>query len=337
MCFAAMQLGQQTLPFKKVVRLANGQEAICLPHTKPSMWSGFVCQLCKLTFKTKQALAGHKTSLLHKGRMGDQSNVVVAAPTHMVFPAITPSAQSSGTSTPVCSPVTPSSSTASSSIASTCSRKQRYVRISRPKLTRGATIRKRWSVFSKADIVEFLSKFEDSEENSSKKYAVTARLFKVPVGNLSRWWKNREAILKRADELRQCMLLGIKQRQHSQKNCKLTKHWEYNQSLQPVLKSLENSIAEQQNKKRPVSLGFVNRVCRQKIADLDAMGFPVTFHGQPLQVSKTWCWKMMLTLGYTSRRRSKIRPTSVEAYIVIFVFDFVFVSMRLWCVLLFSL
>jgi hypothetical protein len=182
-CFAAMEFGQQTLPFKKIMRLANGQEAICLPHTKPSMWSGFACQLCKLTFKTKQALAGHKTSILHKGRVGDQTNVVVAAPLHMVFPAITPSAQSSGTSTPVCSPVTPSSSTASSSIARACSRKQQYVRISRPKLTRGATTRKRWSVFSKADIVESLSKFEDSEVNN-KKYAVTARLFKVPVGNL---------------------------------------------------------------------------------------------------------------------------------------------------------
>ena len=73
MCFAAMEFGQQTLPFKKVVKLANGQVAISLAPIKPSMWSGFACQLCKLTFKTKQALAGHKTSLLHKGRMGDQT------------------------------------------------------------------------------------------------------------------------------------------------------------------------------------------------------------------------------------------------------------------------
>jgi hypothetical protein len=90
--------------------------------------------------------------------------------------------------------------------------------------------------------------------------------------------------------------------------------------LLPVLKNIENCIIEQQMKKRPVSLGFVHRVCLRKIADLDAMGFPVTFQGQPLQVSKTWCWKMMLTLGYTSRRRSKIRPTSVEAHIVSFCF-----------------
>ena len=69
-------------------------------------------------------------------------------------------------------------------------------------------------------------------------------------------------------------------------------------------------------KKRPVCLGMVHRVCRRKLADLEAMGFPVTFRGQPLKISKTWCWKMMLTLGYTSRRRSKIRPTSVEADIL---------------------
>ena len=122
------------------------------------------------------------------------------------------------------------------------------MRISLEKLTRVATIRTRWSVLSQAEIIEALRKFENCEVDN-KKYAITARLFKVPVGNLSRWWKSREAILKRADDLRERMLLGIHQRQHSQKNCKLHK---------PVL-------------------------------------------------------KMMLALGYTSRRRSKIRPTSVEA------------------------
>jgi len=206
-----MEFGQQTLPFKKVVNLANGQVAISLAPIKPSMWSGFVCQLCKLTFKTQQGLAGHKTSVLHKCRMGDQINLDAAA-----SPAITPSAQSSGTSTPVCALVTSSSSTASSSIASTCSRKQRYVRISRAKLTRGANIRKRWSVLSKAEVIEALRKFENSEVDN-KKYAVTARLFKVPVGNLSRWWKSREAISKQAlghsataaEELQIAQALGV--------------------------------------------------------------------------------------------------------------------------------
>ena len=321
-CFAAMELGQQTLPFKKTVILANGQEAICLPHTRPSMLSGFACQLCKLTFKTKQGLAGHKMSLLHKGRMGDQTKVVEAAPTPLVFPATTSSAQSSGTSTPVCSPVTPSSSTAnsscpaaSSSIASTRRRKKHYVGVSRAKLTRGASHRKRWSVIQQADIIEAISKFEDSEVEK-KSYAVTARLFNVPVGNLSRWWNRRENILEKAEELRQCMLLGVNQRKHLKKLSTLRSYWNYNRSLQPLLKNLENCIVEQQKKKRPVCLGMVHRVCRRKLADLEAMGFPVTFRGQPLKISKTWCWKMMLTLGYTSRRRSKIRPTSVEADIL---------------------
>ena len=319
-CFAAMELGQQTLPFKKTVILANGQEAICLPHTRPSMLSGFACQLCKLTFKTKQGLAGHKMSLLHKGRMGDQTKVVEAAPTPLVFPATTSSAQSSGTSTPVCSPVTPSSSTAnlscpaaSSSIASTPPKKKRYMRLSRPKLTKGACQRKRWSLLQQAEILEAI--IEDSEVEK-KTYAVTARLFKVPVGNLSRWWNKREIILRKAEDLRQCMLLGVKQRKHLQKLCNTRSHWNYNKSLQPLLKNLENCIVEQQKKKRPVCLGMVHRVCRRKLADLEAMGFPVTYRGQPLKVSKTWCWKMMLTLGYTSRRRSKIRPTSVEAHII---------------------
>ena len=85
------------------------------------------------------------------------------------------------------------------------------------------------------------------------------------------------------------MLLGVKQRKHLQKLCTLKSYWNYNQSLQPLLKNLENCIVEQQKKKKKHILcaweWYI--VCRRKLADLEAMGFPVTYRGQPLKVSKT--------------------------------------------------
>jgi hypothetical protein len=143
-----------------------------------------------------------------------------------------------------------------------------------------------------------------------------ARKFGVPAGNISRWWRNRGAIFGRAEELRQRMLLGLRQRQHADESARLKIPWSYNQTLRPLLKHLELQIKNRQNTKRPVTLGFVKRVCAQKVKQLTEIGHAPTFRGQPLTASPTWCWRVMVTLGYTSRRRSKIRPTSVEAFFV---------------------
>ena len=156
-----------------------------------------------------------------------------------------------------------------------------------------------------------------SQENGNIQYADISKQHLVPVGNLSRWWKNREAITQRADELRQRMLLGARQRRNSDRSSSLNIHWKYNQSLEPLLKHIETQTQVRQESKRPVTLSFVKRACVARIKLMEDIGITPMFRGKALTASTTWCWRAMVALGYTSRRRSKIRPTSVEVLLTI--------------------
>ena len=314
---------QTTLPFRRFVMLPYGLEATLLP-TPPC--SGFSCSRCNLSFKSKQALCGHTTSILHKRRLPAapacpvpaclvQPLVFVASPCTPVAVEATsfelgPTTASSSTSCPERS----SSDSNISEVIPTVSRKQSYhVKLTRPKLTRGASKRCKWSLLIQAEILEDIC--QSIHDQRPTRFLEVAQKFGVPVGNISRWWKTRAAIFKRAEELRQRMLLGLRQRQHADKSTSLKIHWSYNQTLRPLLKHLELQIQNRQKTKRPVTLGFVKRVCAQKVKQLTEIGHAPTFRGQPLTASVTWCWRVMVTLGYTSRRRSKIRPTSVEVFL----------------------
>ena len=166
-----------------------------------------------------------------------------------------------------------------------------------------------------AEIIEGMS--ESQESSGNVQYAQISQQHLVPIGNLSRWWKNREAITQRADELRQRMLMGARQRRNSDRTSSLHIHWKYNQSLEPLLKYIEAQIKVRQESKRPVTLSFVKRACVARIKLLVDCGITPMFRGKALTASTTWCWRVMVALGYTSRRRSKIRPTSVEVLLTI--------------------
>jgi hypothetical protein len=168
-------------------------------------------------------------------------------------------------------------------------------------------------VLTQAEILEDIC--QSIHDQRPTRFLEFAQKFGVPVGNISRWWRNRGAIFKQAEELRQRVLLGLRQRQHADKSARLKIHWSYNQTLPPLLKHLELQIQSRQKTKRPVTLAFVKQICAQKIKQLTEIGHVPTFRGQPLTASVTWCWRVMVTLGYTSRRRSKIRPTSVEVFL----------------------
>jgi hypothetical protein len=317
-----MDTRQRTLLFRRFVLLPNGQQATVLPKTKPI--SGFVCGICNLGFKTKQGLLGHTTSTLHKGRIlpetavsvvtsGNVATLLLATSSSATEPAdpitsVESMAASSSTSSPACIP------TAAGSRVVKMTRRQKipHVKVNRPRLTRGAAKRCKWSVMQQADVIEAVFGTE-----AEQRFAILAEKLAVPIGNISRWWQNRDAILQRADELRQRMLLGLKQRQHSDRLSSLKIHWKYNQSLEPLLKYLETEILNhRKTTKRPVSLGYVKRICKHKIAQMTQIGITPMFRGEPLKASTKWCWRVMMTLGYTSRRRSKIRPTSIDAAVV---------------------
>lgn len=165
-----------------------------------------------------------------------------------------------------------------------------------------------------AEIIEDMS---GSQEGGTVQYAHIFKQHLVPIGNLSRWWKNREAITQRANELRERMLLGARQRRNSDRSSSLNIHWKYNQSLEPLLKHIETQIQARQDTKRPVTLSFVKRACVARIKLMEDIGVTPMFRGKALTASTTWCWRVMVALGYTSRRRSKIRPTSVEVLLTI--------------------
>ena len=270
---AAMDTRQKVLPFRRFVVSPNGQQATVLPKTKPI--SGFVCSICNLGFKTKQGLLGHTTSTLHKGRIlpetavsvvtsGNVATLLLATSSSVTEPAdastpVESLGASSSTSSPACIP------TAAGLRAVKKTRRQKipHVKVNRPKLTRGAAKRCKWSVMQQADVIEAVF-----ETDAEQRFATVAEKLAVPIGNISRWWQNRDAILQRADELRQRMLLGLKQRQQSDRSSSLKIHWKYNQSLEPLLKHLESEIVNRQNMKRPLTLGFVKRICTNKIVQL---------------------------------------------------------------------
>ena len=316
---------QKILPFRRFVVLPNGQQASVLP-TKLPPCSGFSCSICNLSFKTKQALCGHNTSALHQRRLPAVPACPAPAPAQPLVFAVSPCTPIAVETTPFeLGPTTASSSTSSparsssdsniSEVIPTVSRKMSYhVKLTRPKLTRGASKRCKWSLLTQAEILEDIC--QSIHDQRPTRFLEVAQKFGVPVGNISRWWKTRAAIFKRAEELRQRMLLGLRQRQRADQSTSLKIHWSYNQTLRPLLKHLELQILNRQKTKRPVTLGFVKRVCAQKVKQLTEIGHAPTFRGQPLTASPTWCWRVMVTLGYTSRRRSKIRPTSVEAFFV---------------------
>ena len=313
-----MDSRQGILPFRRFVMLPTGSQATLLPTRNPI--SRFVCSTCNLGFKTKQGLLGHTMSTVHKARMTREADVSATSASQqapLVFAASSSTATSPGTMTSALEPMAASSSASSSVCGPTEAsavtvkaggrRKTRHVKVKRAKLTRGAAKRCKWSVLRQAEILETML-----EAEPKKQHLEVAETFNVPVGNISRWWTHRELILKKADELRQRMLLGLRQRQRSDDTSSLKIHWKYNQSLQPLLKHIELQILARQKAKRPVTLGWVRRIAVAQLAQMKDIGVVPMFRGQPLRASRTWCWRMMVTLGYTSRRRAKIRPTSIE-------------------------
>ena len=50
--------GQTSLPFRKIVLTAHGKHVAVAPEDGPRD-TPFICELCKLSFKTKQAQQGH--------------------------------------------------------------------------------------------------------------------------------------------------------------------------------------------------------------------------------------------------------------------------------------
>ena len=309
---AAMDTLQKVLPFRRFVVLPNGQQATVLPKTKPI--SGFVCSICHLGFKTRQGLKGRilPETAVSVVTSGNVATLLLATSSSVTEPAdaSTP-VESLGASSSTSSPASIPTAAGLREAKKTRRKKIPHVKVNRPKLTRGAAKRCKWSVMQQADVIEVV--FETEAE---QRFATVAEKLAVSIGNISRWWQNRDAILQRADELRQRMLLGLKQRQHSDRSSSLKIHWKYNQSLEPLLKRLETEILNRQNMKRLVKLGFVKRTCTNKIVQITHIGITPTFRGEPLIASTTWWWRVMMTLGYTSRRRSKIRPTSIDAAVV---------------------
>jgi hypothetical protein len=160
-----MDTRQTILPFRRFVMLPNGQEASVLPTNSPPC-SGFSCSTCNLSFKTKQALCGHITSVLHRRRLPAtpacpapapaQPLVFVASPCTPIAVETTsfelgPTTASSSTSSPARS----SSDSNISEVIPTVSRKRSYhMKLTRPKLTRGASKRCKRSVLTQAEILE---------------------------------------------------------------------------------------------------------------------------------------------------------------------------------------
>ena len=91
----------------------------------------------------------------------------------------------------------------------------------------------------------------------------------------------------------------------------------YCQSLEPLLNHIETQIQACRDSKRPVTLSFVKEACVAKIKEMEDIGVAPMFRGKALTASTTWLRGVMVGLGYASRRRSKIRPTSVEVLLTI--------------------
>jgi hypothetical protein len=128
------------------------------------------------------------------------------------------------------------------------------------------------------------------------------------MGNVSRWIKDREFIFQEAGKAESARLLGYVYKRKQP----LMKRSIKSLQQEKMDDRLLDMCTRRNKERRPLSIKFVGRCATHYIKHLAELGFEVKWRGQPLVVSRSWCYRWLIANGFVSRLRTNKRNHSPE-------------------------
>ena len=65
-------------------------------------------------------------------------------------------------------------------------------------------------------------------------------------------------------------------------------------------------VKRRQFQRKAITLKFVQRTAKARLAELGTLGFDLKQKGKPLRCSRSWCYRLLILSGNTSRKRGLI-------------------------------
>ena len=115
----------------------------------------------------------------------------------------------------------------------------------------------------------------------------------VPLGSLSKWWKNRARITETAAKLDAMQLLGVKCRKAARK-------FKFQHKNPGHFKMLTDyilyNIKLRSKRRQPVTIKWMQQAATRKLASMKEQGNEIKVRGRPLKCSRTWCLALYLVV-----------------------------------------
>jgi hypothetical protein len=271
------------------------------------------CDVCSITFKTRQGLAGHLSSKAHL-RHCKSDDIAPVSTSGIKGLLLAAASSSSSSSSSVVDVWMHAPSTISHRVFLEASRPVDVVaRKSKHKKLGGSASRDHKTLQFKTDVIQYV---DDLKGTGARGFYEKAALhFRVPVGSIGRWVRDKASIIDAAATLSSAKLLGVKARRLT----KGLKHRKLNvgTGLSDLEARLKVAVKARLAARRTVSITWVHRVAKSNAQILqDDLGISLMLYGSPFKLSRSWVYQWLIRSGFVSRCRGHRRPRSVETLVL---------------------